>query len=237
MENDPYFNLCFTVLSEAEVAVRSDTLQRIWSKIPVNITRGIKVVGSTVCLCGSNRYIPRLKVRPCRHSDTEQQPTVLNHWGFAHQHLSLPKVLPAVSLALLAKLTQALLRSRFFKSIYPNGRTYSHWQDCVKYYTSAKAECLIISSLSAYGKPEVRQGWLDPNKQSSSYFYNTALVCRYFPFGFGIFFKTENIDVVQSSGNHHPCYGKKKLQLAGGGQLFLNDRHIILHEVTNLFKN
>lgn len=172
MENVLYFNLCFTVLSEAEVAVRSGTLQRIWRKIPVNITRVIKVVGSTVYLCGSNSYIPRLKVRACRRSDTEQQP----QWPccvtgeFAHQQLSLPEVLPSVSLAVMAKLTIALLRSRFFKSIYPNGRTYSHWQHCVKYYTLAQAVTDYLPAWQPYGKPDVRQGWLDLNKQSSSLF-------------------------------------------------------------------
>lgn len=100
----------------------------------------------------------------------DSSPLCLVTGGFAHQHLSLPKVLPAVSLALLAKLTPALLRSRFFKSIYPNGRTYSHLQHCVKYYTLAQAVRLTISLFSAYGKPEVKQSRLDSNKQSSSIF-------------------------------------------------------------------
>lgn len=238
MENDLSFNLCFTVLSEAEVAVRSDTLQRIWSKIPVNIIREIKVVGSTICLCGSDRCIPRLKVRSCRHSDIEQQPTVLSHWRVCSSAPLSSQSASCCAPSLLAKLTLALLRSRFFKSIYPNGRTYSHWQHCVKHYTSAQAECLTISLLSAYGKPEVRQSDWTPTSSLPPCFCNTVLVCCYFPFGSGIFFfEAENTDAVWSS-HHHTCYGKKKWQLSGGGQLFLSDRYIILHEVIlNLFKN
>lgn len=131
----------------------------------------------------------------------DSSPLCLVTGGFAHQHLSLPKVLPAVSLALLAKLTPALLRFRFFKSIYLNGRTYSHLQYCVKYYTSAQAERLSPCFQPMASLRSSRADWtpissLPPYSFLHIPSFHTVLVCCHFPFGSAIFFKTQNIDVV-----------------------------------------